>query len=300
MILVLVSNSWDPWTVACQAPLSMGFPRWAYWSVLPLPSPGDLPNPGMEPGSPSTSQVITGESFTNCHTYHVPWASLVVQLVENPPAMRETWIWSLGWEDPLEWNITHSSILALRIPWTIVHGVAKTQTWLSNSHLYRVPSATLQPPADVPSLQSTRPCSLCRSFRTPRSGISLPAPSPVDSMTGKLHRHVSYSETTLPAARVLRFSSSPPSHHRAGPPFIMQDDWAVSVNVAKIERKEMEEACSCLKPQCRCDPCPFCLLPLARANHTPKSDICRTGKHHRSPEKGSYPRYYPPHLPMRQ
>ena len=40
-----------PWTVACQAPLSMGFPRREYWSGLLFPSPGDLPDPGMEPGS---------------------------------------------------------------------------------------------------------------------------------------------------------------------------------------------------------------------------------------------------------
>ena len=43
--------------------------------------------------------------------------SLVAQLVENPPAMRETWVQSLGWEDPLEkGTATHSSILAWRIP----------------------------------------------------------------------------------------------------------------------------------------------------------------------------------------
>ena len=42
-----------PWTVACQAPLSMGFSRQEYWSRLPFPSPGDLPNPGIEPGSPA-------------------------------------------------------------------------------------------------------------------------------------------------------------------------------------------------------------------------------------------------------
>ena len=40
-----------PWTVAHQAPLSMGFSRQEYWSGLPFPSPGDLPNPGIEPGS---------------------------------------------------------------------------------------------------------------------------------------------------------------------------------------------------------------------------------------------------------
>ena len=40
-----------PWTVACQAPLSMGFSRQEYWSGLPFHSPGDLPNPGTEPTS---------------------------------------------------------------------------------------------------------------------------------------------------------------------------------------------------------------------------------------------------------
>ena len=44
------------------------------------------------------------------------WASLVAQLVKNPPAMQETWVQSLGWEDPLEkGNTTHSSMLAWRI-----------------------------------------------------------------------------------------------------------------------------------------------------------------------------------------
>ena len=42
-----------PWTVARQAPLSMGFSRQEYWSGLPFPFPGDLPNPGIEPGSPT-------------------------------------------------------------------------------------------------------------------------------------------------------------------------------------------------------------------------------------------------------
>ena len=47
-------------------------------------------------------------------------ASLVAQQVKNPPTMRETWVRSLGWEDPLEkGKATHSSILAWRIPWTV-------------------------------------------------------------------------------------------------------------------------------------------------------------------------------------
>ena len=48
------------------------------------------------------------------------WASLVAQLVKNPPAMRETWVRSLGWEDPLEkGKATQSCILVWRIPWTV-------------------------------------------------------------------------------------------------------------------------------------------------------------------------------------
>ena len=49
-----------PWTVACQAPLSMGFPRKEYWSVLPFPSPGDLLDPGLKP----VSSALTGRFFT--------------------------------------------------------------------------------------------------------------------------------------------------------------------------------------------------------------------------------------------
>ena len=42
-----------PWTIALQAPVSMGFPRQEHWRGLPFPSPGDLPNPGIDPTSPA-------------------------------------------------------------------------------------------------------------------------------------------------------------------------------------------------------------------------------------------------------
>ena len=71
----------------------MEFSRQEYWSEWPFPSPGDLPDPGIEP--------------------------LVVQRLKRLPAMRETWVRSLGREDPLEKEMAiHSSILAWRIPWT--------------------------------------------------------------------------------------------------------------------------------------------------------------------------------------
>ena len=47
-----MSDSVTPQTIACQGPLSLEFFRQNYWSGLPFPSPGDLPNPGLEPGSP--------------------------------------------------------------------------------------------------------------------------------------------------------------------------------------------------------------------------------------------------------
>ena len=64
-------------------------------------------------------------------------SSLVAQMVMNPPAMEETWVQSLGREDPLEEGMaTHSSILAWRIPmdrgawWATVCGVTKSRRWL--------------------------------------------------------------------------------------------------------------------------------------------------------------------------
>ena len=57
---VVLDSFVTPWTLVCQVPLSMGFPRQEYWSVLPFPSPGDLPSPGIEPTSPE----LTGGFFT--------------------------------------------------------------------------------------------------------------------------------------------------------------------------------------------------------------------------------------------
>ena len=56
------------WTVALQAPLSMGFPRQEYWSGLPCPSPGDLPDPGIEPMS-LVSPTLAGRFFTTSTTW---------------------------------------------------------------------------------------------------------------------------------------------------------------------------------------------------------------------------------------
>ena len=70
--------------------------------------PGSIPRSGRSPGE--------GIGYPLQYS----WASLVAQLLKNLPAMQETWVQSLGWEDPVEERkATHSSILSWRIPWTV-------------------------------------------------------------------------------------------------------------------------------------------------------------------------------------
>ena len=59
-VLSHVQGFVTPWTVVHQAPLSIKFSRQEYWSMLPFPSPGDLPDPGIEP----TSRALAGGFFT--------------------------------------------------------------------------------------------------------------------------------------------------------------------------------------------------------------------------------------------
>ena len=86
--------------------------------------PGSIPGSGRSPGE--------GIGYPLQYS----WASLVAQLVKNPPAMQETWVQSVGWEEPLEkGKAIDSSILAWRIPCAgEVHGVAKSRTQLSDFH----------------------------------------------------------------------------------------------------------------------------------------------------------------------
>ena len=71
-----------PWTVACQAPLSMGFSRQEYWSGLPCPPPGDLPDPGTEPVS-LMSPALVGGFFTTSTTWEVG---------HTDPKEHRTWV----------------------------------------------------------------------------------------------------------------------------------------------------------------------------------------------------------------
>ena len=87
----------------------MGFPHSSVGkkSTCNAGDPGSIPGSGRSPGE--------GIGYP----FQYSWASPVAQLVKNPPAMWETWVLSLSWEDPLEkGKATHFSILAWRIPWT--------------------------------------------------------------------------------------------------------------------------------------------------------------------------------------
>ena len=88
---------------------------------LPFPGISAGKEPVCNAGDPS---LIPGSGRSPGEEIGYPlqysWVSLVAQLVKNLPAMQETRVQSLGWEDPLEkGKATHSSILAWRIPWTI-------------------------------------------------------------------------------------------------------------------------------------------------------------------------------------
>ena len=88
----------------------MGFPDSSVGKESACNAGGPSSIPGLERS--------TGEGIGYLLQYS--WASLVAQLVKNLPAIWETWVPSLGWEDPLEKETaTHSNILAWRIPWTV-------------------------------------------------------------------------------------------------------------------------------------------------------------------------------------
>ena len=73
----------------------------------------------LKVGQPSSADLIWVQRPNNKNQFSLTMDFAVAQMVKNPSAMQETWIWSLGWDDPLEKGMAiHSSILTWRIPWT--------------------------------------------------------------------------------------------------------------------------------------------------------------------------------------
>ena len=118
----------------------MGFSRSEYWSGVPLPSPEMTRGIFKIWNQYSQMICLSFIHYNNeklvysediVHFWHISsklgkyrnksgLTLFIAQLVKNPPAMQETWVQSLGWEDPLEkGKATHSTILAWRSPWTV-------------------------------------------------------------------------------------------------------------------------------------------------------------------------------------
>ena len=105
-----VRFSETPWTAAYQVPPSMGFSRREYWSGLPLPSPGDLPNPGIEPTSPTWQGILYHWVTWEAHIFTVIFSKTaqVLVLVE---------LWNIHW-----WEV-QARLLSIRSPVCIIPGV---------------------------------------------------------------------------------------------------------------------------------------------------------------------------------
>ena len=137
-------TTFDPMNCSSLGSSVHGFSQARILESIAMPSPEDLPDPKIEPmshyisfwGFPDSSvgkeftcnagdpALIPGSGRSPGEVLGYPiqysWASLATQLVKTLPAMWETWVRSLGWEEPLEkGKATHSSILTWRIPWVI-------------------------------------------------------------------------------------------------------------------------------------------------------------------------------------
>ena len=134
-----------PWTVARQAPLSMGFPRQEYWSGLPFPSPGDLLNTGTEPKSPGlTSRFFTTEppGKTRLRLTAIDFSSWHIAAIRPLlPAIGQTalllfleWLthslWKPGWA-----KRTLSSKYCMSMLWLLlITEVQRGKQWCTSHH----------------------------------------------------------------------------------------------------------------------------------------------------------------------
>ena len=106
--------------------------------------------------------ISAGEGIS--YPLQYSWASLVAQLVKNLPAMWEIWVWSLGWEDPLEkGKATNSSVLAWNSMDYIVQGVAKSRIQLSDFHFHGYIQGDGCTMSQRPSLGAAEPEMLAKS-----------------------------------------------------------------------------------------------------------------------------------------
>ena len=137
------------WTLACQAPLSMKFSRQEYWSGLPFPTPGDLPNPGIEPRSPTLqadylpSLELNAEKAMAPHSstlaWRIPWTEEPGRLQSmGSRRVGHNWATSLSLFTFMHWRRKWqpTPVFCLENPrdggawWAAVYGVAQSRTRL--------------------------------------------------------------------------------------------------------------------------------------------------------------------------
>ena len=134
------------WTIVCQAPLSIEFSRQEYWSGLPFPSPGDLPDPGIEPRSPAFRQILyhlaaaaAAKSLQSCPTLCNP-------IDGSPPgpsvhgilqARTLEWV-AIPFSNAWKWKLKVKSLSCVQLrvtPWTAAHqappstGFSRQEYW---------------------------------------------------------------------------------------------------------------------------------------------------------------------------
>ena len=108
---------------------------WHLWRAIKCSVGEESTCNAGDPGSTPGLERYVGEGIG----YPLPYcASLVAQMVKNQPVMQETWVWSLGWEDPLEkGKATHSSILAWKIPWTVYSPCGRKELDTTNQSILK-------------------------------------------------------------------------------------------------------------------------------------------------------------------
>ena len=131
-----------PWTISHQAPPSMGFSRQEYWSGLPFPSPGDLPNPGIEPGSPALyADTLLSEPQGKSPS---PWVQLNLLCdPQSPCDLVSLPSWLTLFHSPV--NHTAPDTLVFLVQWT--HQVSLHLSPLYNLLIF---SAYNAPHTDIP------------------------------------------------------------------------------------------------------------------------------------------------------
>ena len=140
------------------------------------------------------------------------WASLVAQLVKNPPAMRETWVWSLGWEDSLEkGKATHTSILAWRIPWTIqsMGSQRVRHDWVTFTFTFLLSPWT--PTFTPPSLLYTDDLTFCstenKRKEEKKKGSRIYITTPTHSLTSNLCGFACFQNFNVPTSALWPYSN---------------------------------------------------------------------------------------------